>query len=255
MTTGATATASPTPTVTRPGGPDLGPARHLSCRECGADQPSSARSTPAASASARSRSAYEFGAGHPRVDRGRPAEHLALPGPAAGARRRCATSRTSSPAARRWCRRTTSPASSGMRALWVKDDSANPTHSFKDRVVARRAGRRPRARLHHAGLPVDRQPGQRRRRRRGPRRHPLGGARPGRPRAAEDRHHRGLRRRRWSRSRAPTTTSTGSPPSWPASTRTGRSSTSTSGPTTPRAPRPWATRSPSSSAGGCPSRS
>ncbi|MGZ4631722.1 MAG: threonine synthase [Actinomycetes bacterium] len=24
----------------------------------------------------------------------------------------------------------------GMRALWVKDDSANPTHSFKDRVVA-----------------------------------------------------------------------------------------------------------------------
>ena len=23
-----------------------------------------------------------------------------------------------------------------MRALWVKDDSANPTHSFKDRVVA-----------------------------------------------------------------------------------------------------------------------
>ena len=23
----------------------------------------------------------------------------------------------------------------GMRALWVKDDSANPTHSFKDRVV------------------------------------------------------------------------------------------------------------------------
>src|SRR5918997_6193970 len=24
----------------------------------------------------------------------------------------------------------------GMRALWVKDDSANPTHSFKDRVVS-----------------------------------------------------------------------------------------------------------------------
>src|ERR687889_2290872 len=23
----------------------------------------------------------------------------------------------------------------GMRKLWVKDDSANPTHSFKDRVV------------------------------------------------------------------------------------------------------------------------
>ena len=37
--------------------------------------------------------------------------------------------------------------------------------------------------------------------------------------------------------------------------RAGRSSTSTCGPTTPRAPRPWATRSPSSSAGGCPTRS
>ena len=24
----------------------------------------------------------------------------------------------------------------GLRSLWVKDDSANPTHSFKDRVVA-----------------------------------------------------------------------------------------------------------------------
>ena len=24
----------------------------------------------------------------------------------------------------------------GMRKLWVKDDSANPTHSFKDRVVS-----------------------------------------------------------------------------------------------------------------------
>ena len=42
-----------------------------------------------------------------------------------------------------------------------------------------------------------------------------------------------------------------SPPSWPASTRTGRSSTSTSGRTTPRARRRWATRWPSSSAGGC----
>ena len=24
----------------------------------------------------------------------------------------------------------------GMRRLWIKDDSGNPTHSFKDRVVA-----------------------------------------------------------------------------------------------------------------------
>ncbi len=26
--------------------------------------------------------------------------------------------------------------SSGLRRLWIKDDSGNPTHSFKDRVVA-----------------------------------------------------------------------------------------------------------------------
>ena len=31
----------------------------------------------------------------------------------------------------------------GLRSLWVKDDSANPTHSFKDRVVA--VARPPRA--------------------------------------------------------------------------------------------------------------
>ena len=31
----------------------------------------------------------------------------------------------------------------GMKSLWVKDDSANPTHSFKDRVGVDRAGPRP----------------------------------------------------------------------------------------------------------------
>ena len=125
----------------------------------------------------------------------------------------------------------------GMRALWVKDDSGNPTHSFKDRVVAvalaaaRELGFTTLAcpstgNLANAVAAAAARAG-----------HPLGRADPGRPRAAEDRHDRGVRRRRWSPSRAPTTTSTGSPPSWPASTRTGRSSTSTSGPTTPRAPR------------------
>ena len=58
----------------------------------------------------------------------------------------------------------------------------------------RGAGGRPRVRLHHAGLPVDRQPRERRRRRGGPGRHPLGRARPVGPRAAEDRDDRGLRR-------------------------------------------------------------
>ena len=30
-----------------------------------------------------------------------------------------------------------------MRRLWVKDDTGNPTHSFKDRVVAVALSRRP----------------------------------------------------------------------------------------------------------------
>ena len=60
----------------------------------------------------------------------------------------------------------------GIRSLWVKDDSGNPTHSFKDRVVAVALARRPRARLHRARLPVHGQPRQRGRGRRRPRRHP-----------------------------------------------------------------------------------
>ena len=35
-----------------------------------------------------------------------------------------------------WSGPTTSPASWASKTLWVKDDSGNPTHSFKDRVVA-----------------------------------------------------------------------------------------------------------------------
>ncbi len=45
-------------------------------------------------------------------------------------------SRTWSPASPGCSRPTTSAPSSGMSNLWVKDDSGNPTHSFKDRVVA-----------------------------------------------------------------------------------------------------------------------
>ena len=74
----------------------------------------------------------------------------------------------------------------GIKRLWVKDDSGNPTHSFKDRVVAVALSARPRARLHGARLPVDRQPRQRRRRGRRPRRHPHRRAHPEGPRAAQD---------------------------------------------------------------------
>ena len=58
----------------------------------------------------------------------------------------------------------------------------------------RRAGRGPRTRLQGARLPVDRQPGQRRRRGGRPGRHPVGRVRAVQPRAAEDPDHRRLRR-------------------------------------------------------------
>ncbi len=73
---------------------------------------------------------------HPRGDRGRARA-------TSGATRRCcrspATSSsrpTPSPASPGCCRPTTSAPSSGIDTLWVKDDSTNPTNSFKDRVVA-----------------------------------------------------------------------------------------------------------------------
>ena len=140
----------------------------------------------------------------------------------------------------------------GMKNLWVKDDSGNPTHSFKDRVVAIALCGRPRVRQHGLRLPLDRQPGQRGRCRRRPGRHEDGRVHPARPRATQGHHHRGVRRHAGRRRRATTTTSTGSRRRSPARRTAGRSSTSTSGPTTPRAPRRSATRSPSSSAGGCP---
>ena len=52
----------------------------------------------------------------------------------------------------------------GIDTLWVKDDSTNPTNSFKDRVVAVRAERGARVRQQGLRLPVHRQPGQRGRR-------------------------------------------------------------------------------------------
>jgi threonine synthase len=51
----------------------------------------------------------------------------------------------------------------GVRALQLKLDTANPTHSFKDRVVRGRLREGPRARPADAGLLVDREPRGRRR--------------------------------------------------------------------------------------------
>ena len=127
------------------------------------------------------------------------------------------------PAARRWSRPTASPSASGLREVWVKNDAANPTHSFKDRVVAVAAAARARAGLRHARVRVDRQPRQRGRRARARRwaSRPTSSSRPtSRSRRSSRPASTG---RTWSRSRATTTTSTACAPSCRASTSRGRS--------------------------------
>ena len=115
-------------------------ATKLTCRECGADYGLEARYVcdrcfgPLEVAYEHDVQDVEHAApAHP----GRPAEHLALPrlpaarGPAAAhAHRACP------PAARRSSAPTAWPQRLGVREVWVKNDAANPTHSFKDRVVS-----------------------------------------------------------------------------------------------------------------------
>ena len=63
-----------------------------------------------------------------------PREPVALP--AAPARRaRASTGWTWAPGSRRCGAPTTSPSGSACATLWIKDDSVNPSNSFKDRVV------------------------------------------------------------------------------------------------------------------------
>jgi threonine synthase len=131
MTTGAVAATPTTPTIGRR--PDLGSARHLSCRECGATTelgPFYACSECFGPLEV----AYEFGAvTRASIEAGphniwRYQDLLPVP-----------TTVRDTPNLEPGCTPLV-PAHNlakalGMRALWVKDDSANPTHSFKDRVV------------------------------------------------------------------------------------------------------------------------
>src|SRR6187455_559306 len=131
MTSGAL-TATTDTTVTR-SGPDLGPARHLSCRECGATTPLGPYYA-CGECFGPLEVAYEFGdvtrasieAGPQNIWR----YQDLLPVP---------TTVRDTPNLEPGCtplvRAHNLAKVLEMRALWVKDDSANPTHSFKDRVV------------------------------------------------------------------------------------------------------------------------
>ena len=89
----------------------------------------------------------------------------------------------------------------GIERLWLKDDTRNPTLSFKDRAVAVAAAQAVGLRPRGAGLRLDRQPGRRHGRGRGGPR-PAGlRLHPGRPGAREGRPCPGLRRDRGARGR------------------------------------------------------
>ncbi|MEO7981030.1 MAG: threonine synthase [Sporichthyaceae bacterium] len=131
MTPGALAPALSTSTTDRL--PDLGPARHLSCRECGATTPLGPFYA-CGECFGPLEVAYEFGAvTRASIEAGpqniwRYQDLLPVP-----------TTVRDIPNLEPGCTPLV-PAhhlakALGMRALWVKDDSANPTHSFKDRVV------------------------------------------------------------------------------------------------------------------------
>ncbi|WP_336621597.1 threonine synthase [Streptomyces sp. DH37] len=114
--------------------PDLGPATALRCRECGDScdlGPRYACSTcfgpleVAYSFTGVTRSSIE--AGPPNIWRYR----RLLPVPDG-----VTATRNMEPGWTRLVRAENLARELGMRELWIKDDSGNPTHSFKDRVVA-----------------------------------------------------------------------------------------------------------------------
>ncbi|HEY8371780.1 MAG TPA: threonine synthase [Pseudonocardiaceae bacterium] len=114
--------------------PDLGPARALVCRECGHERPLAAEfACPECFGPLEV--GYDFGtvrredveAGPNNIWRYRGL----LPVPAD-----VADHPNTEPGCTRLVRADRLAAALGVRRLWVKDDTGNPTHSFKDRVVA-----------------------------------------------------------------------------------------------------------------------
>src|ERR671918_1724010 len=129
-----TTTLPPTASRRTTESPDLGRATHLSCRECGATT-SLGPFPPCQGCFAPLGVAYDFG----RVTR-----ESVETGPRSIWRYRAllpvpadvATTPNLDPGFTRLVRADRLAAELGVRSLWIKDDSGNPTHSFKDRVVA-----------------------------------------------------------------------------------------------------------------------
>ncbi|MGI8577461.1 MAG: threonine synthase [Nocardioidaceae bacterium] len=132
-----TTTVYPHPTPAADGEPRpgaFGNATDLVCRACGARQPLGP-SYACDECFGPLEVAYDFpsvsrehiGAGPPSIWR----YAALLPVPAD-----VASFRTTDPGWTRLLRADNLARELGMRTLWVKDDSGNPTHSFKDRVVA-----------------------------------------------------------------------------------------------------------------------
>ena len=114
--------------------PDLGPARGLSCRECGATT-ELGPFYACAECFGPLEVSYEFGAVTRESIEAGPANiwryQSLLPVPST-----VRDTPNLEPGSTPLVRAHNLGRELGMRALWVKDDSANPTHSFKDRVVA-----------------------------------------------------------------------------------------------------------------------
>ncbi|RJK97774.1 threonine synthase [Vallicoccus soli] len=127
-----TATTTPLPTAVEPD-VDLGPATGLTCRECGASFPLGARYAceecfgpleVAYDYRGVTRASIEAGPRNIWRYRG------LLPVPST-----VTEVPNLEPGFTKLVRADNLAAALGMRRLWVKDDSGNPTHSFKDRVV------------------------------------------------------------------------------------------------------------------------
>lgn len=129
-----TITQAPTPSRRSESGPDLGRATHLSCRECGSSAPLGPHYA-CAECFGPLEVTYDFGTiTRERIEAGprsiwRYRDLLPVPS-------RIADIPNTDPGFTPLVRADNLARELGLRSLWIKNDAANPTHSFKDRVVA-----------------------------------------------------------------------------------------------------------------------